>query len=388
MSAVLSVLSCLAAILFAVSCGVLLLTVWATRRFTQLPPVAPLPPDRQLPVTVLKPLHGLDFALEENLRSFCRQDYPEFQIVFGFARATDPALPVVEALRREFPQLDIQIVVDPARPFCNQKVCNLANMLRAARHPWLVLVDSDMRVQPDYLATVTAPLADAGVGAVTCLYRGLAEDGLGWSRLGALHIDFEFLPQALLGHRLGVGDGCFGATIALPRSVLDRLGGFAAIGDQLADDHALGQAVLRSGLRLELSPYLVDTVVHEPTFGDLLAHELRWARTVLLVQSFGYVGSLLTHLVPLALLLAAMLPARAAVAIVLLAIGLRWLAARAEATALRVTAPNPLTLLARDLLSFAVFVASFFPQKLIWRGHKFKTVGNNLAVPPVTHTHP
>ncbi len=352
-------------------CGFLLFATRAVMRFTSAPQTI-LAVD-QKPVTILKPLHGHDLELVENLRSFCRQTYPEFQIIFGVQSPDDPALPVAEAIHQEFPDLDIAIVVDTARPFRNMKVNNLNNMLRLARHPWLVIADSDMRVTPNYLAIVTAPLADEKVGVVTCLYRGMAGDRGLWSRLGAMQINLGFLPQALLGHSFGVGDGCFGATIALRRQTLDEIGGFAAIGDQLADDHALGQAVRSRGLKIELSSYLTDTIVHEPDFAHLFAHETRWARTVFLVQPAGYAGSVLTYPFPLALLASAGLPVMWAILLIFITFLIRVTTARQTACALKVTPPNSLILLMRDLLSFGVFVTSFFRRTVRWRSHSFTT---------------
>ncbi|MBE1237612.1 bacteriohopanetetrol glucosamine biosynthesis glycosyltransferase HpnI [Phaeovibrio sulfidiphilus] len=384
MALIFSVLSFVLLIVFVASCGYVLASVLATRRFVR---ASARERDRTAfdaaaarPVSVLKPLHGLEDGLLENLRSFCRQTYPEFQIVFGVHSPDDPALAVARAVRDEFPGHDIAIVVNDAAPFRNRKVSNLDNMMREARHPWLVLADSDMRVAPDYLATVTAPLADPANGAVTCLYRGVVSDSGLWSALGAMHINFNFLPEALLGDWLGVGDGCFGATIALSRETLERIGGFAAIGDHLADDHALGQAVRALGLRVVLSRALVDTMVSEPTSSSLLDHELRWAHTVFLVQPAGYMGSFLTFPVPLAVLAAAFLPLWAGGTAVASAIALRWLSVHLLARLFSLATPEVARLVLRDAISFYIFVTSFFRRKLVWRGHTLTSLKNGTIV--------
>ena len=254
------------------------------------------------PVSVLKPLRGEDPALADNLRSFVRQDYPTFQLVFGVAEARDPAVAAVMRLIGEFPAADIALVTDPRQQSADLKIANLRNMLPAARHDLLVLADSDMRVGPDYLAAVTAPLASQGaVGLVTCVYRAISAGGL-WSDLASLHINHGFLPQAVVGEAIGRGAGCFGATMALDRATLDAAGGFEALADQLADDHALGQAIRRLGRKVELSPYIVDDIVAEADFISLFRHELRWARTIRLVAAAGFIGSVVTFPVPLALL--------------------------------------------------------------------------------------
>lgn len=332
--------------------------------------------DAAPPVSILKPLHGEDAALSENLRSFCRQDYPVFQLVFGVADAGDPAIAVVKALMAEFPSCDIALVVESRRRGANFKVANLANMLPSARHPILVIADSDMRVGPSYLAEVVAPLLEGGAtpaaGLVTCLYRGVSTGGL-WSDLASLHINHGFLPQAVVAERLGRGAGCFGATMVLTRATLDAIGGFEALSDDLADDHELGQAVRRSGQAVVLSPHLVDNIVAEPGFVALYRHELRWARTIRLAAPAGFAGSVITNPVPLALLATALgvLPLAAPVMLALALLS-RWLAARRINRALGLASPSLWLLPLRDLLSFIVFLASFLGRNVAWRDHRFR----------------
>jgi ceramide glucosyltransferase len=327
----------------------------------------------QPPVSILKPLRGEDAALAENLRSFVCQDYPTFQLVFGVADAGDAAVGAVRRLIAEFPNADIALVTDSRQRGTNLKISNLCNMLPIARHDVLVLADSDMRVGPDYLATVIAPVVPPGAaGLVTCLYRAISAGGL-WSDLASLHINHGFLPQAVVGDSLGQGAGCFGATMALDRATLVAAGGFEALADMLADDHALGQAVRRLGRRVELSPYLVDDIVAERSLLGLFRHELRWARTIRLVAPTGFAGSVVTFPVPLALLALCLGGApHAAAAMTVAALWVRGLTARRIDRALRL-APAPLWLLpVRDLLSFAVFIASFLGRSIAWRDRRFR----------------
>jgi ceramide glucosyltransferase len=343
-------------------------SVLAVRRLVR---AAPPPAAARAGVSILKPLYGVDAELAANLRSFCRQDYPLFQVVFGVRDAADPAIAVVRQVIAEFPAADLTLVIDGHRRGRNLKVANLHNMLPAARHPILVLADSDMRVAPHYLAAVTAPLADPAVGLVTCLYRGVPSGGL-WSRLACLHVNHGFLPQAAVADALGAAVGCFGASIALRRDALERIGGFAAIEDALADDYALGAAIRRAGGRIVVSSTLVDNIIAEPSFMALFRHELRWARTIRLVAPWGFVGSVVTQPVILAALAVALwaLPV-AAPAMLAAAILCRCASVRAVDRALGLP-PSPLTLLpARDLLSFAVFVASFFVHRVAWRDRIF-----------------
>ncbi len=336
----------------------------AALRFARRPLPAAV---RPAAVSVLKPLHGAEPGLYENLRSFVEQDYPAVQIVLGVNHPQDGALDAARALIRDFPGDDVALVVDRRIRGSNQKVANLENMLAAARHDTLVLADSDMRVNPRYLAAVAAPLADSGVGVVTCLYKGASTGGF-WSDLGALQINFSFLTNALLGDALGIGRGCFGATIALRRATLRRIGGFALVRDELADDQRIGDAVRAQGLAVVLSPYLVEAQVWEPSLAALWRHELRWARTVRGIAPIGFAGSAATH--PLAIaLLAAIIAGFGSIAGILLAATcvLRWAAAGALARALGLPVRRLWLLPLRDVLSFAVFVASFFGRRVSWR---------------------
>lgn len=354
-------------------CFFLGLSVWAVRR-VQRP--RPRRAAATRPVTILKPLCGEDPGLAANLRSFCTQDYPRFQVVFGVRDADDPAIPVVRRLIAEMRTADLTLVIDGRLRGRNLKVANLQNMLPEARHDLLVIADSDMRVERHYLAEMCAPLTDPTVGLVTCLYRGVPAGGL-WSRLACLHVNHGFLPQAALADALGAGAGCFGASIGLRRETLERMGGFGAIADDLADDYALGAAVRRLGLRIELSSLLVDNVIVEPSLGALFRHELRWARTIRLVAPLGFLGSIVTQPVVTAALAVALgaLPL-AAPAMLILALLCRAVSVRLIDRSLRLPA-SPIALLPlRDVLSFAVFVASFFARRVEWRDRTFQ-VGPN-----------
>jgi ceramide glucosyltransferase len=329
-------------------------------------------PGEQPLVSVLKPLHGAEPGLYENLLSFVEQDYPALQVVLGVRSSSDGALPIAQALVANCVGRDIALVVDSRVSGRNLKVANLVNMLPVARHDILVFADSDMRVGRNYLATVTAPLSDPQTGLVTCLYKGLPTGGL-WSRLGALHINFSFLPSALLGEALGTGGGCFGATIALRRSVLERIGGLAVVRDELADDHRIGTAVREAGYAVALSPYLVETSVSEKSFKCLWQHELRWARTVRLMAPMGFAGSIVTHAVAIAAL-AALFSGLSLTSLGFLAMSciLRWASARAIARMLRLPIVGLWMLPLRDLLSFAVFIGSFCGRNVSWRDQLFR----------------
>ena len=281
-----------------------LLAIAAVRRFARTP--LPEPAGTLPPVTILKPLHGAEPGLEQNLASFARQDYPApVQLLCGVQDPRDPAIGVVERLAASPSRARVDLVIDPQLHGPNRKVGNLINMTRRARHPLLVLADSDMRVPPDYLRRVVAPFADPRTGLVTCLYRGVSAGGP-WSALAAAGVNYHFLPSALVGHLVGATPGCFGSTMALRRETLERLGGFEAFAHHLADDYALGAAVRGLGLDLVLSPLLIDHVSNEPSAAAMWAHDLRWARTIRLLSPWGHAGTVVTHALPMALLAVAL----------------------------------------------------------------------------------
>jgi ceramide glucosyltransferase len=249
-------------------------------------------------VTVLKPLCGPEPRLEHNLATFCRQTHPQYQLVFGVRDPDDPAIAIVQRLMRRFPRVDMQLTVDSRLHGCNRKVGNLANMMAAARHPWLVLADSDISVGPDYLERVTAPLHDPGVGIVTCLYHGRAQGGF-WPRIGTLFIDAWFAPSVRVASSGGGSAFGFGATIALRAATLRAVGGFDALKDRLADDYWLGALTRRLGLRTVLSEVRVCTDVTEGSLGALWSRERRWLQTIRSLHPAGYACSCITFTLPM-----------------------------------------------------------------------------------------
>jgi ceramide glucosyltransferase len=362
-------LTFLIAIVLAPAWAYLVGAAVAAVRFARhpLPTAAEAPP-----VTVMMPLHGAEPGLYENLHSFAQQDYPVVQLVLGVGDSRDGALSAARALIRDLPDSDIALVVDGRVRGSNQKVANLENMLAAARHNILVLADSDMRVDRRYLAAVTAPLLNPGTGAVTCLYQGVATAGK-WAELGALHINFGFLPSVLAAEALGINRGCFGATIAMRRETLSRIGGFIAVRDELADDQRIGREVRAQGLTVALSRYLVDARVSDPSLAALWLHELRWARTIRTIAPAGFAGSVLTHAVAISALgVAATGFSLTACVFLVISLMVRWVSARVIAGALGFPATKLWLLPLRDALSFAVFVASFFGRRVSWRDQVFQ----------------
>jgi ceramide glucosyltransferase len=341
-----------------------LFAMLAVRRFARAPLPARATPE---PVTLLKPLHGLEPRLRDNLASFLDQDWEApIQIVAGANRSDDPALAVARDL-----SASIELVCDSPALGANAKIANLSNMMRLAKNDLLILSDSDIEVPSDYVARVVATLEQPAVGAVTCVYRGRADAG-GWSRFAAAAISYQFAPSVVMSYALGAEQACMGSTIALDRTTLRRIGGFEAFAATLADDHAIGMAV--RGLGLKVVPVPRTVLAHgcgELNLRALWQHELRWAATVRGVNPSGHVGSLLTHPLAISLLAVPLMPA-AGIAAVALSLLVRWQLARTiDRWAGEPTAPI-WWLPARDLLSFAVFVASFAVRSVDWRGAKLR----------------
>lgn len=320
------------------------------------------------PVSVLKPLKGDEPLLEAALASFCTQSYPDYQIVFGVQDVLDPAITVVERLRRLFPERDITLVVDETEHVGNRKIANLVNMWPAAKHDIIVLADSDVHVTPHFLERVVAALAEPGVGAVTALYAGVPGSTSPAGRFGAAQINHIFLSGVLVGRMLGRQD-CLGAAIAVKREMLGAIGGFAALLPYLADDAALGHLVRRQGGKVSLATNLVVTTVGEQRFVDLFRHELRWARTIRALEPVTYATTVLQLPIFWALLtlLCAGL-ALWAVGFVAIVWALRALIARGMARQLGRGEFSGWLLPFREGLTLAVLLASYFGNQVEWRG--------------------
>ena len=336
-------------------------------------------------VSILKPLFGAEAQLAENIETYLNLDYEgHVQIVFGVQDPDDGAIPVVKSLMQRYPGLDLQLVVDGAMHGGNRKVSNLINMAEVARHPLIVMADSDIAVGPNYLRTLAAALAEPGVGAVTCLYRGAPSGGV-WSRLSAMAVHDHFLPGAILGLALGLARPCVGATIALSRETLSRIGGFEAVASQLADDYAIGHRVRQAGLQVVVPAMLVTHAFEEKSLREVLRHELRWARTIFTVDPFGYVGSGVTHVLPWSLIGAALRGFDAwGVAAILTALACRLFLKFRFARDFELPNANYSLTLIRDFLSFAVFFACFLSPRASWRGTDFfiRRDGTIAAVGP------
>jgi ceramide glucosyltransferase len=318
------------------------------------------------PVTILKPLCGAEPETYSCLLSFCDQQYPEFQIVFGVAHAADPAVAIVERLQREWPHRDLQLSIDRRQHGGNRKVSNLMNMMTLARHGVLVLADSDVRVKRDYLAKVVAPLKDDDVGVVTCTYRGHPRRGL-WPLLGSLFINDWFAPSVRVAALSGSRAFAFGATIALRRETLSRIGGFGSVANQLADDYRLGDLTRRAGLRTVLSHVVVETVVSDTTFRQLVRHELRWLRTIRAMNPHGYRFLFLTFSLPIAATGNCLAASSTVTLTMLMTTVTARLLVHSHTRQRGAFLPSLILLPVRDVLSLGLWSWSFVTRRVQWR---------------------
>jgi ceramide glucosyltransferase len=336
-------------------------------------------------VTILKPLHGAEPGLRENLATLFQQDYVgPVQIVFGVQNARDPAIEVVRELERAFPRADIELVVDAHLHGTNRKVSNLINMAERIRHGTIVLADSDMIVGPDYLTRLVGQLDRPDVGAVTCLYHGVSDGSL-WSRLSALAINTHFLPSVAVGLGLGLAKPCMGSTIALRRETLDGIGGFRSLANELADDYILGALVRGRGLHVAVTPFAVGHACTESSLPHLLRQELRWVRTIRQIDPAGHAGSVVSHPLPLATLAFCLAPGLLAGAFVGAAVLLRMRLCLAVKRAFGLKAQAYGLVPLRDLLSFGIFVASFFGRGVSWRGHSYDVTSAGVLTAKTRH---
>lgn len=364
--------------------GFYLLCVWSARGFLRsgrktAPAFAP-------PVSILKPLRGVDPQMYESFRSHCVQDYPEYEIIFGVSEVDDPAVEAVHRLMREFPECHIQLIVCPAVLGNNRKTSNLVQMLPQARYDHLLINDSDIYVEADYLRRVMAPFAQPEVGMVTCPYRGIAADTLG-SKLESIGISTDFIPGVLAARQVEGGiHFALGSTLAISRAALNAIGGLQPLVNYLADDFELGYRVSSAGLKVVLADVVVETHLPAYSFQGFFEHQLRWARSTRDSRRMGYIGLILTFGLPWAMLsvlfspgawwswsvLAIALALRVAVA---LQVGLSVVHDRAVWRHLWLL---PL----RDLIAFLVWFVSFADNKVRWRGDIF--VLENGKIRPAT----
>jgi ceramide glucosyltransferase len=322
------------------------------------------------PISILKPLSGLDGGLESNLRTFFEQAYPTFEILFAVREQSDPAVAVVEKLRAEYPQVPSRLLITGEPPYPNAKVFSLDRMLRASAHDLLVMSDSDIRVTPTMLQSIAAEFQDPKLGVATCPYRAIAGSSF-WSRLEAIGMNTDFLAGILVARMLEGMKFAVGPTIAARRHVLESIGGFDRLKDYLAEDFVMGKFAAEAGHGVSLSSYVIEHHIGTSTdFQHNAAHRIRWTRSTRRSRPVGYVGQLFTMPVPLAILVTIWNPRWWPVVPMTMAI--RGVAAWVVAELVLRARINWLLLPIEDIAGFCFWVAGFFGNTIIWRGRRYR----------------
>jgi ceramide glucosyltransferase len=337
----------------------------------------PSQPGEPQPVSILIPLAGADLKAYESYTRFCRQDYAApYQLIFGVCEATDTAVPVVRKLIADFPDCDIALVINSEVIGTNLKISNLRNMFERAKYEQLIIIDSDIRVRPDYLLSVLAPLGERQVGMVTCLYRAGEAPDFG-ALMEAVGLS-EFMSGVLTARLLEGVKFALGSTMATTKSILQLAGGFESLKDYLADDFMLGNLIARAGYEVRVADYIVETAMPPVGFAGMMKHQIRWGRSTRISRPAGYLGLILTYGVPMALLVCLLTLFSVNSIILLVAtlvirlstgwvIGVHWLGDE-------ILKKNFWLLPLRDSLSLVIWCASLFGKRVEWRGRLFEVM--------------
>jgi ceramide glucosyltransferase len=337
------------------------------------------------PLSILKPIRGLDRETYENYASFCRQDYPEFELLFCVGDGDDPAIPILEKIIADFPRCSIRLLIGSEPLGVSDKVNKLCRMALEARHDIILVSDSDVRVDAGFLQAMVAPFDHSRAGGVTCLYRGLS-DGSFASDLEALGNSADFAPGVLAAWLLGELDFMLGAVMCTTKQQLAEIGGFEALVNYLADDYELGNRIAKAGKRIELSRSPVAIAYPHQNVGDALRHQLRWNLTIRCSRPWGHRGLIFSHGLPWALLAAAVAPSSQVAgaylaAYVVLRMSMAWMVG-VYGMKDELVRRKMWMLPVRDAFAFFVWVLSFFSQRIHWRGQEFCVRDKKLVPVP------
>ena len=343
-----------------------LLAIVAAERYRSVKPSS-LSSSQMPALSILKPLHGLDEGLDENLRSFFEQDYPAFEILFAAESEEDRAVPVARRLIAEHPEIAARLLISGPSPLPNAKVHSLRCMLAESRHDLIVMADSDVRVTPGFLALAAAEMSGPNVALVTCPYRAVAGKSF-WSRLEAIGLNTEFIAGVLVARMLGGMDFALGPTIVTRKAHLEEIGGLAGLQPYLAEDFVMGHRLAQRGRKVVLSSYVVEHRIGSQTLGPNLSHRLRWNRSTRRSRPAGYAGQLFMHPLPLALALALWSPGWWPLSLGV--IGLWYIAAWRTSQAIQANV-SYIRLPFQDLLSVAMWAAGFWGREITWRTRRF-----------------
>ena len=375
-------------LLIPVTCGSIfyLLCLATSLRFLRH---GPKPADRQgqewPAVTVLKPVCGLEKDLEENLRSTCEQDYPEYEVVLSVQRTDDPAIPLMLKIQQEFGAGLVSVAVENCRAGSNGKINNLLGGIRHARHDVLVISDSDVRLRPDYLRTIVAGLGEPEVGCVSTLYKAARADAW-YEKMELLTLNADLIPSVIFAYLTGASKPCLGASIALRRSTLEAMGGLEVLADYLVEDSELGCRVMRTGRKLSILPYVVDTILDLKSPREWWNHQVYWDQNHRAARPYAYFSAIIVRAVPFAVLyalarsfdstgllvLAGSIALRLAVSALILGVSLR------DREGLRCLYLLPI----RDLVGLWSFILAYVKRTTVWRGTSFTLTRDGRLINP------
>ena len=343
-------------------------------------------PDYRVPVSVLKPVHGLEPNLEENLGSFFLQDYPDFELIFCARDSSDPALQVAQRLSQKHPTVKVQIMTGGEPPWTNAKLYSLERMRQQAAHDLFVISDSDVRVSSDYLRQIIKPFANAKVGMTTCLYRGLPAGGF-WTKLEALGFSVEMTAGVVVADLLEGMKFALGPTMAVRRECVQALGGFGFMADYCADDYILGNRVAESGMEVVLSHHCIEHMVFHHSFLASMRHQVRWMRSTRFSRPKGHLGTVLTYAMPFGVigLLGGLASSHVLFGASLLFAALlnrvvQSIAAGYVVAGDRRALTHAWLYPVRDLLGGMLWAGSYLSAKIDWRGERYRLTTGGLML--------
>ncbi|ODS31590.1 MAG: ceramide glucosyltransferase [Candidatus Scalindua rubra] len=327
------------------------------------------------PVTILKPINGVENGIYENLISYCKQDYPSYQVIFGVSNRKDHAIDVVKKVMNAFPQKDIELVINNDGIGPNPKISNLNNMYKKAKNDIIVMSDSDTRVNGDYLRKLVSPLSNENTGLVTCAYREKITNNI-TSMMESVSINHDFIPSIMVAQKVENLSYAFGVTIATKREILDDIGGFKEFANYLAEDFHFGKKISDAGYKLYLSDYIVDVIPEKKSFTNFFKHQLRWAKTIKACRPIGYISASFCKYGIVTSLVYLLISSFSTIAVILF---ITFLSVRIISASIisfkyikgQRSTLHLLLLPISDILSFTIWCASFSGNRITWRGMKF-----------------
>ncbi|MEA5532646.1 bacteriohopanetetrol glucosamine biosynthesis glycosyltransferase HpnI [Crocosphaera sp. XPORK-15E] len=333
------------------------------------------------PVSVLKPVRGLEKNLKRNLRTIATQDYPDYQVIYSVQDPQDPAYPILKEIQAEFGSDRISVVISTVEVGANGKVNNLLGGMEAARHDIIIISDSDTSLQPDYIATIVNPLANPDVGCVCTPFKVTKADSW-YEKLELLTMNADFMPSVMFAEVTGASNSCLGPSIAIRRSTLDKLGGLDSLADYLVEDYEIGRRVWTSGQKMVLLPYMIDAVVDLASWRNWWSHQVYWDQNTYLARPGAFIATILIRAIPFALIFALIRGDMIGLGVLIATIIIRLITAAITAQDMNDQETiNSLYLLPfRDAVGLIFWGLAFTQRTVIWRGVEFKLTSHGKMI--------